>query len=82
VSELHPISDICEDAQRKDLRRADIVFVHGLGGDHVLTRRHSDRENAVWQRDLAVSWITLGMMRGQTAMLPRCAAFAASAIDI
>jgi tetratricopeptide (TPR) repeat protein len=49
VSELHPISDRCNDPQRT----ADVVFIHGLGGDHVLTWRHGDKVDDFWP-----AWLT------------------------
>ena len=47
MSELHPIG--CEKAQRT----ADVVFIHGLGGDAFTTWRHGQDDSSSWPHWLA-----------------------------
>ena len=61
MSELHPISAICTDPARKDQRKADVVFVHGLGGDHVLTWQHGDRNEDFWPAWVAEEFPDVGV---------------------
>lgn len=61
VSELHPISDICKDPVRRDTRRADVVFVHGLMGDPFGTWRHGDTDETSWPHWVAEEFPDVGV---------------------
>ena len=61
VSELHPISDICKDPARRDTRRADVVFVHGLMGDPFGTWRCGDTDETSWPHWVAKEFPDVGV---------------------
>jgi tetratricopeptide (TPR) repeat protein len=70
VSELHPISDICRDPARRDTRKADVVFVHGLMGDAFKTWRHGETEASSWPHWVAERYRDVGVWSVEYAALP------------
>jgi tetratricopeptide (TPR) repeat protein len=56
LSLLHPICG-CENAERK----ADVVFIHGLGGDAFATWRHGDDETTSWPHWLGQEFPEVGV---------------------
>lgn len=70
MSELHPISGICTDPARKDQRKADVVFIHGLMGDPFETWRHGEAENKSWPHWLANDFQDIGVWTLEYAALP------------
>jgi tetratricopeptide (TPR) repeat protein len=56
VSRLHQISG-CEQADRK----ADVVFIHGLGGDAFTTWRHAEDESTSWPHWLGEEFPEVGV---------------------
>lgn len=56
MSELHPISG-CENAKRK----ADVVFIHGLGGDAFTTWRHGKDASTSWPHWLGKEFPEVGV---------------------
>jgi tetratricopeptide (TPR) repeat protein len=61
VSELHPISAICNDPARRETRRADVVFVHGLMGDPFGTWRSGDSDDSSWPHWVAGKYQDVGV---------------------
>ncbi|MCC7249188.1 MAG: hypothetical protein IT473_11260, partial [Lysobacter sp.] len=61
MSELHPISDVCKDSARRDTRRADVVFVHGLMGDPFATWRHGESDENSWPHWVAKAFPDVGV---------------------
>lgn len=57
MAKLHGISETCNDPQRK----ADVVFIHGLGGDAFGTWRHGDGEDTSWPHWLARDFPDVGV---------------------
>lgn len=57
MAKLHGISEACNDPQRK----ADVVFVHGLGGDAFGTWRHGDGDDTSWPHWLARDFPDVGV---------------------
>ncbi len=53
---LHPISG-CD----QPLRRADVVFIHGLGGDAFTTWRHGEDETTSWPHWLGKAFPEVGV---------------------
>ena len=56
LSQLHPISG-GENAERK----ADVVFIHGLGGDAFTTWRHGDDDSTSWPHWLGREFPEVGV---------------------
>jgi tetratricopeptide (TPR) repeat protein len=57
MAKLHGISEACKDPQRK----ADVVFIHGLGGDAFGTWRHGDDDETSWPHWLANAFADVGV---------------------
>ncbi len=57
MAKLHPISKACDDPQRK----ADVVFIHGLGGDAFGTWRHGEGDDTSWPHWLAHEFPEVGV---------------------
>lgn len=57
MAKLHGISEACNDLQRK----ADVVFIHGLGGDAFGTWRHGDGDDTSWPHWLARDFPDIGV---------------------
>ena len=66
MAKLHGISEACNDPQRK----ADVVFVHGLGGDAFGTWRHGDGDETSWPHWLARDFPDVGVWSLQHAADP------------
>ena len=65
MSRLHPISG-CDNAHR----RADVVFVHGLGGDAFGTWRHGKEESTSWPHWLGREFPDVGVWSIEYAASP------------
>jgi tetratricopeptide (TPR) repeat protein len=65
LSRLHPISG-CDNAAR----RADVVFVHGLGGDAFGTWRHGKEESTSWPHWLGREFPDVGVWSIEYAASP------------
>ncbi|TXI49219.1 MAG: hypothetical protein E6Q50_08490 [Lysobacter sp.] len=58
MAELHRVSTAtCDDANRL----ADVIFIHGLGGDAFATWRRDDRPDAFWPRWIAEDFAEFGV---------------------
>jgi len=57
MAKLHRISEACDNPQRK----ADVVFIHGLGGDAFATWRHGEGDDTSWPHWLAAEFPDLGV---------------------
>lgn len=57
MAKLNGISEACQDEHRK----ADVVFIHGLGGDAFGTWRHGEGEDTSWPHWLAEDFPDIGV---------------------